>query len=62
MSDMHDIPGLTVEDHHLLSIGVLALCFKHVPDDLKRAIVEALNSAHEMGLNIKPENVTGIKP
>ncbi len=54
---MKDIPGMTVKKHHELSIGVLACCYHHVPDELKRAIEEACESAKQMGMNIKPENL-----
>ena len=55
---MRDIPGMTVKEHHALSIGVLACCYEHVPAELQTAIAEAFESAKQMGLNIKPELVT----
>ncbi len=55
--DMHDIPDMTVEKHHMLCLGVMACCFEHVPFPLKAAIMESLASAKEMGLSIQPNNV-----
>lgn len=49
---MHDLPGMTVQEHHLLTIGNLAMCYEHVPLPLQYAIREALESAQQMGLNI----------
>ncbi len=59
---MHDIPIMTVKEHHELTIGVLACCYWHVPDDLKRAIEEACESAKQMGMNIKPERLKTGQP
>jgi len=59
---MHDIPEMTVKEHHELSIGVLACCYKHVPDDLKLAIMDGFKAAKKMGMNIKPENVLTGEP
>lgn len=58
---LHDIPGMTVIEHHGLCVGILATCYEHVPPDLQIAIAESLEGAKEMGMNIKPENVTQIK-
>lgn len=52
---LHDLPGMTVKEHHLLCIGVLAHCFQYVPPELQCAIAESLQSARAMGVNIKPE-------
>jgi len=54
---MNDIPGMTVKEHHELTIGVLACCYKYVPIDLQKAIWESLDSAKAMGLDIITENV-----
>lgn len=59
---MKDIAGMTVKEHHELTIGVLACCYKHVPDDLKRAIEEACESAKQMGMNIKPARLKSGEP
>ena len=59
---MKDIPGMTVKEHHELTIGVLACCYQHVPADLKRAIMEACESAKQMGMNIKPERLNTGEP
>lgn len=58
---MRDIPGMTVKEHHALSIGLLACCFEHVPYDLQSAIAEAFDAANQMGMNIKPELVTQVR-
>jgi hypothetical protein len=58
---MRDIPGMTVQEHHALSIGVLACCYEHVPAELQKAIAEAFESAKKMGMNIKPEFVTQVR-
>lgn len=55
---MRDLPNMTVTEHHVLSIGLLATCYEHVPGELQSAIAEAFESAKQMGLNIKPELVT----
>lgn len=54
---MKSIPGMTVEKHHELCVGVLAMCYKHVPPDLQCAIMQGLRGARDMGMNIRPENV-----
>ena len=59
---MKDISGMTVAEHHLLCIGVLACCYAHVPARLKMAITEACESAKAMGLNIKPERLVTGQP
>lgn len=58
---LHDIPGMTVIEHHGLCIGILATCYEHVPLDLQIAIAESLDAAKQMGMNIKPENITQTK-
>lgn len=60
--DLHDIDGMTVEQHHKLCLGVLALCHAHVPVHLQRAILEGLESAKQMGAPISPENVARGMP
>ena len=56
MDIMNDIDGMTVAQHHKLCLGVLALCYRYVPPDLQRAIMEGLESAERMGAGIKAEN------
>ena len=56
---MRDLPHMTVAEHHGLCIGNLACCYEHVPAELKQAIAEMLELAKQMGMNIKPELVTG---
>lgn len=55
---MSDIEGMTVEQHHRLCLGVLALCYQHVPDHLQRSIMEGLEAAEKMGAGITAANVT----
>lgn len=57
-TNMRDIPEMSVDEHHALSIGLLACCFKHVPADLQNAIAESLDAAKKMGMNIQPDRVT----
>ena len=59
---MKNIPGMAVEEHHLLCIGVLACCYQHVPAELKSAITEACETAKAMGMNIKPERLVTGQP
>lgn len=59
---MKDISEMTVEEHHELCIGVLACCYKHVPPDLQRAIMEGLRAAQQMGMDITPDNVLTGEP
>lgn len=58
---MHDLPNMTVREHHALCIGNLSCCYDYVPDGQKQAIAEMLELAKAMGMNIKPELVTGSK-
>jgi hypothetical protein len=54
---LHDIPGMTVTEHHCLSIGLLAVCYQYVPSELKRSIEQACNGAAQMGMEIDPSRL-----
>lgn len=54
---MTDLPDMTVNEHHLRCLGVLAECYPHVPGALKQSILEAACSARKMGCPIIPENL-----
>lgn len=62
MSELKDIPEMSVEQHHKLCIGVLAMCYKHVPWELKRAIRDGCLAAKDMGMQINPDNLGTDKP
>lgn len=53
---IHDIPGMTVEEHHSLCLGNLACCYRYVPESLKLSIIEGFEIAKSMGFNIKPDS------
>ena len=55
---MHDLPHMTVIEHHGLCIGNLAVCYQYVPDELKQSIDQMMHLAKQMGMNINPELVT----
>ena len=58
---LHDIEEMTVAQHHQLCLGVLAMCYQHVPDHLQLAIIEGLTAAKKMGSPIEPSNIlTGL--
>lgn len=52
---MKAIPGMTVTEHHECCIGLMNLCYPHVPEDLKAAIMQGLKAAAAMGMDINPE-------
>ena len=54
---MKDIVGMKVAQHHLLCIGIMAQCYRHVPQHLKRAIIEGAQAAKMMGAEIEPDNI-----
>lgn len=58
---LHDIPAMTVREHHGLCIGILATCYENSGPELQRAIAEMLHAAKAMGMDIKPELVTDQK-
>lgn len=57
MFDLHDLPGLTVEQHHRLCVGVLAWCYQYAPPELQQAIMQGLEAYRAMGAPINPEHV-----
>ena len=59
---LKDLPDMTVTEHHMLCLGVLACCYRHVDSDLKQAIYEACEAAKNMGANICPENLILGRP
>lgn len=59
---LQDIPGMTVNEHLLLSLGVMACCYEYVPSELKKAIFEACVAAKKMGANIHPQNLGVMVP
>lgn len=47
--------------HHECCIGVMALCYEHVPDELKEAIRQGVAAARELGFECDPNNLgTGL--
>lgn len=54
---LHDIPEMSVGQHHASCLGVLALCYRHVPAELQAAIFEAVEAAKEMGGQVEPTNL-----
>ena len=54
---MQDIEGMTVEQHHMLCIGTLAMCYRHVPSHMMLAIFECVQAAKAMGAPIEPDNL-----
>ncbi len=49
---------MTLQEHHWIMLGVLALCYEHVPIDLKLAIKQGIEAAkNELGLPVNPENL-----
>jgi hypothetical protein len=53
---LRDVLGvMTVKEHHILTIGVLATCYEHVTPALQFGILENLKMAKLMGLNIDVE-------
>lgn len=53
---------MTLEEHHELCLGVLNLCYDHVPDDLRQAILEAVTSAQELGIPVSPTHLVNRQP
>lgn len=49
---LHDLPGLSVKQHHFLALGLLSGCYPHVPPHLQMAIREAVESANDMGAGL----------
>lgn len=64
MNTMHDIPEMTVQEHHLLCLGLLARCFSLLPGRgvEQRAIYEAFTSAKAMGQRVEPRNLWTGEP
>lgn len=60
--NLHDISELSVNEHMLLSLGVMACCYQYVPRDLQQAILEACETAKKMGANIYPQNLGLFTP
>lgn len=54
---MQDIPGMTVQMHHELCIGLLAQCYEHVPIVPRLAIHQGCEAARLMGLPIEPNRL-----
>lgn len=52
---------MTIEEHHELCLGVLNLCYDHVPTDLQTAIREAVESAQGLGLPVSLANLKARK-
>lgn len=59
---MRNLPDMTVQEHHELSIGLLACCYRQVSPELQQAIFEGLLAAQRMGMDIQPENVLNDEP
>lgn len=56
MFDLHDLPGMTVEQHHRLCVGMLAGLYKFAPPDMQAAIMQGLEAYRAMGAPIEPTN------
>jgi hypothetical protein len=54
-TELHDLPTMTVKQHHCFCVGVLASCHDYVPAGLQRAIEEAMTIIRDMGLEIDAE-------
>lgn len=42
----------SVENHHLLCMGVMAQCYEHVPESLQNAIYEGIEQAINLGFKL----------
>ena len=51
---------MTKQEHHELCLGILNLCYAHVPIDIQVAIKEGIDAAQELGFNVDSKNL-GIK-
>ena len=59
---LRNIPDMTVKEHHVISVGLLACCYEQIVDEtLRQAIREAFTSAVAMGMKIKPEMITDVR-
>lgn len=59
---MKDLPNLTVERHHLLCLGMMAMCYPHVSPELQSGIREACEAAQAMGAKINAKNLGSDLP
>jgi hypothetical protein len=50
-----------IRQHHELCLGVLALCYQHVPADLKLAIEGGVEYAAQLGIPVSVENLRAGK-
>jgi hypothetical protein len=59
---MHDIPSMTVYKHHLLCVGLLAMCYHETGYEMRLAIEEAIESAKEIGMPVSVERLKAGLP